>query len=165
MNEPNTTTLELDEVEIYSPFTPQQEDTKNNGEYDCDKLVTPNRDADLRLVVLLSLILSGLGHFHIGQRMKGISYVSIDLGYVFCSLTLFVLGVGFFMLPLIIIYRVFIAVDAHHMGRRIKNGRNVAQGECSNTVSEWGIKYLVTGRTFVVTDTELSKKEIASDSA
>ena len=62
--------------------------------------------------------------------------------------------IGLFLIPVLIVYLVFVTVDGFQVASRLRSGYPVMKGECANTWTTFGIKKLglVEGPVFSISD-------------
>jgi len=106
--------------------------------------IYPPPKFDPLVAAILDLFLCGVGPILLGQVTKGAIifiafHIAIIISYVACYVVIGVVGV-----ILCFVYKIFTVMDTINLGNRLKAGVPIMQGECSNSIALFSIKYFLT---------------------
>lgn len=93
--------------------------------------------------LLCSLLVPGSGHLLIGQFKKAAFYMSAFYTFLLIAISLCIVYVGFFLLPLVFAYYVVIFMDLQVLVNRLENAHAIMEGECGNKFALWGLIFVV----------------------
>jgi len=103
-------------------------------------------------ITMCSMFIPGSGHALIGQNTKAIFYMTTFYTLLVTCVSLSLIYVGLFTLPLVALAYGVIVIDAHYMALRLfRYSHAIMQGECAYGISTWGLR-LVLDKVFVSGD-------------
>ncbi|KAL9644965.1 hypothetical protein ABK040_004458 [Willaertia magna] len=116
----------------------QQQHYNYNANYEPpipDQAWVKVKGVDPIVVALANIICPGLGHAMIGQYSKAITYFVINFLLSLIIGLLAVIVIGFFLIPIQLIYYVYIIIDGYKVSERLRKGYPVLKGECYSKVT------------------------------